>query len=89
MLSLTEKDADFLANIIRELIKLNNESYKDVCEKYVMAEQLVNTFGKGDKNIEQKFKELEEMRDRFVHKYEKRSAEFEKALLLCIAGSDV
>lgn len=87
MVKLTEKDADFLAGIFREMIKYNDEAWEHVVKKNNMVKELSKLVPESDE-IKDKFKELSKVTDKVHAKYMKRSERFQKGLLLCIAGSD-
>lgn len=87
MVKLTEKDADFLAGIFREMIKYNDEAWEHVVEKNNMVKELWKFAPESDE-IKNKFKELSKVTDEVHAKYMERSECFQKGLLLCMAGSD-
>lgn len=87
MIILTEKDADFLAGIFREMIKYNDEDWEHVVEKNNMVKELSKLVPESDE-IKNKLKKLSKVTDEVYAKYMKRSERFQKGLLLCMAGSD-
>ena len=87
MIILTEKDADFLAGIFREMIKYNDEDWEHVVKKNNMVKELSKLVPESDE-IKNKLKELSKVTDEVYAKCMKRSERFQKGLLLCMAGSD-
>lgn len=87
MIILTEKDADFLAGIFREMIKYNDEDWEHVVKKNNMVKELSKLVPESDET-KNKLKELSKVTDEVHAKYMERSERFQKGLLLCMAGSD-
>lgn len=88
MVKLTEKDADFIAGVFRELIADNDKAWNKVEGQYKEALEFANMFGVTD-NIKSKLELMEKAKERAEKVYVERSDRFQNALLLCMAGSNI
>lgn len=94
-ITLSLKDADFIANVIREQIKNLNDAYEEAMDYgNKTADKVIDVarkIGAGDPEIEAKIKELEDTRRasalNIENMYQDKIQIYEKVLMLVMAGS--
>lgn len=87
MIQLNEQDADLLAKHFRKLLRANEKTWSEIKSEAENIKQLTELVPH-DEEIEKKLEQMKAAQEATYNKYLENNKELEKALLLCMVGSD-